>query len=537
MRPFQEFRVWIRRAPASERVGAGVAAVIVVALLAYLLVPGSDRTSTDVTAAAGAGGAETGGQPETGAGEPVTPGVNPVPAANGPRSGGPAVPIPAAANANTGGGGAGPGGATPGAANSSGGSGQPTATSTPSARRCVSPPGSAPGVSATEIKVAVMRIDIAGPAANAAFDIPSTDEQKRIFDAVIDGVNAEGGIACRKVVAQYFAVNPADQNDQQSKCLEATQAQPFVVIDPGAYSFTSPMCFAQRRVPYFGGFLLTTREAQQGYPYLFNLANYDHLYRDTILGLRARGAFDPAKGFKKLGFFYRNCRPELISQQLATLHQAGVPDEQIVTYDFGCPTAFTSPADLAQAVLKFQSNGVTHVTSVYGYGDLANFTNVAEQQGFRPQYLLADDGILAISYGTLRPNPSNIANALAVTATRNGEERTPGMSPTAATQKCDAIFKAHGLPPSYRQHQLAGNACNELWMIKAAAERAPAIRADALAPGLQAAKSVEFSYPSAPNDFTGRGVTTGGQFWRVTQYFSSCSCWRVIDATFRRTHP
>ena len=174
---------------------------------------------------------------------------------------------------------------------------------------------------------------------------------------------------------------------------------------------------------------------------------------------------------------------------------------------------------------------------MYAYGDLANFTNIAQQQGFKPQYLLADDGIIAISYGNLRPNPANVANALAVTAGRYAEERTPGLQPTAGTAACDAIFKAHGLKPTWQADPEAGNGCNELWMIKAAAEHAPVLSNETLAVGLQRARSIDFSYPNGPNDFGGPRVTIGGQFWRVTQYVPDCSCWRVIDPTFHPNHP
>ena len=72
-------------------------------------------------------------------------------------------------------------------------------------------------------------------------------------------------------------------------------------------------------------------------------------------------------------------------------------------------------------------------------------------------------------------------------------------------------------------------------MLKAAAEHAPTVRSDALADGLRHAKSIDFSYPSGPNDFSAPGVTTGGQYWRVTQFFTSCDCWRIIDPNFRRS--
>src|SRR2546421_678499 len=55
MRPFQEFRFWARRAPLSERVGAGLAALIVVGLVAWLLVPDRHDTSTNVSANGGNG--------------------------------------------------------------------------------------------------------------------------------------------------------------------------------------------------------------------------------------------------------------------------------------------------------------------------------------------------------------------------------------------------------------------------------------------------------------------------------------------------
>lgn len=50
---------------------------------------------------------------------------------------------------------------------------------------------------------------------------------------------------------------------------------------------------------------------------------------------------------------------------------------------------------------------------------------------------------------------------------------------------------------------------------------------------------MDFTYPDGPNDFasnrfTGSKVTYGDEFWRADQFLPSCSCWRVVDATF---HP
>jgi hypothetical protein len=109
------------------------------------------------------------------------------------------------------------------------------------------------------------------------------------------------------------------------------------------------------------------------------------------------------------------------------------------------------------------------------------------------------------------------------------------MRPTPATVRCDAILRKAGIAPTYQS--MAGLACDELWMLKAAIEHAPAVRPDALAAGLQRARSVDFAYPGGPNDFSRPGTTTGGQFWRVAQFEPSCRCWRVIDPTFRPSYP
>src|SRR5206468_7365017 len=86
VRPSQEFRFWLRRAPTGERVAAGVATLIAVALLAWLLVPGSGGGATNLAASGGAGASSAEGSgPGEGAGVPVAQGTGA--AASGPGAG------------------------------------------------------------------------------------------------------------------------------------------------------------------------------------------------------------------------------------------------------------------------------------------------------------------------------------------------------------------------------------------------------------------------------------------------------------------
>ena len=515
MTPVQEFRLWARRAPTGERVAAGVAAATVIALLAWLLAPGGASSATRVSSAGSTG--SNGGVPGSEAG------------------------------AFSAGGAVGAGGAASqqGAAAAAQGAGGPNARSATAAgatsaagRRCSSPPGSTQGVTATQIKVAVAVTNIVGPAANSIFGIPSADEQHAAYQAVIDDVNKHGGVACRQLAPTFYVVTPADTASEQQVCLTIAQSGAFATFDTGSLSVAPgvPGCFAQHQVAFFSAIALEEGTIRQFFPYLFAMGSYQELYHSAAYALQARGAFDPASGFKKLGYIYHDCFKEAVDGYRGWLRDAGVPDAQVVTYDVGCASGFASPSDIQQAILKFQREGVTHLTEAQFTGDFATFTNVAQQQGFHPKYVIPDDAIMATSYGSSRPNADNIDGATAITITAGGEEHTPGIPPSPGTARCDTILKPLGIQTVRQVNSDAlGDACDLIWMFQAALEHAPSLQPAALPTGLQRAGSVEFSYPQGPNDFGGGpGVTFAGQFWRPTQFSKGCACWHLLDPSFHR---
>ena len=529
MTPFQEFRLWARRAPTGERTAAAVAAVLALALFAWLLVPsGSDETELATFDAAsgsttGSGGTGTAGRSGTSAGGSGAEGID-VDASG--------VAIGGVGGTPTTGGGAGGGG---GGGGGDGGDGQPVEGEAPAAAegpQCPPAPGGVRGVSDGHIKIAGILTDIAGPAANNLFGIPAADAQRAMFDATLTAINAEGGIACREVDLQLFRGNPADREGLQRLCLEIVESGAFAVIDTGAYAaFPQKQCFAQNGVPYYGGYFLEREERDTFFPFLFNLQLLDTLHRDTALGLKELGFF--GQGFQKLGVLHQSCSAALVRNMNQALADAGIGGDEIVRYDLGCPSTFSSPADLSQAVLTFQRSGVTHVSIFDSVGDIANFTRLAEQQRFRPRYGLPDEALISISYGNQPPDPNQLDNAIAITSARNGEERTPGVQPSEGSQRCSAIYQAAGLPPVWEQPSLAGNMCNQWWMLRAAADHAPALQPDALAAGLQRAGSIETSYPTGPMDWSAQGSTTGGQFWRAAKFEAGCRCWKLVAPEFK----
>ena len=525
MTPFQEFRLWLRRAPGGERLAAGIASSLVLAVLVWVLVPTSNPADTLTafpTTEPTTGSGTTGSAPTGGASTTGTSG-----ATSGTTTG--TAPLGTTGTST---------GSTPGSTGTVNGTTGTvvgtTGTTTGGGKTC--PSGSGNGLTASRIKVAITLTEIFGPTANEAFGIQTVAQQQANYTAAIEEQNARGGVACRQIVPQYFKGNPADRNGLGRLCADIVATKPFAVLDGGVYAqFSEVSCFALNKVPYFGTYLLARNLQQKYYPYLFNFNLLDSLYRDTVFALKDRGFFSSANGFKKIGFVYQSCNTSVAEGVKSALSQAGVTS--IDTFDLGCPAALTPAPVLQQAVLQFKRAGVTHVTTASMIGDFAGFTNAAQQQDFHPKYGLGDDSLVPLTYGHQAPNLDNIAGAVAITASRDGEETTPGTKPTAGTLRCNAAFKRKGIGTTYSQPTGAGNACDVVWMFAAAVDHAPALRGEALAAGLRAARSVEFSYPQGPTDFTQRGSTYGGQYWRPLGFeLSPCKCWKVLDRTFKRTY-
>ena len=508
MSPFQEFRLWVRRAPGSERIAASLGAIIAVALLVWLLVPGDDNSSSLVDAGSTPAGATSGG---TGAGDATGAGVG-------------------TGTVTTLAGSTGVGSSTGGSSATGGtqtGSGAQTAAA---GDGC--PTGSATGVSGTTVKLAFGLTSIQGPVANGIFGIATPAQQQAGFQAVVDGVNAEGGIGCKKIVPSYVEINPVNQEELQTKCREIADSGVFAFLDSGSYTtYPAVECFGQRKLPYFGGYFANVDRLTRNYPYLFNLNLLDTTYRNALLVFKQQGTFDAANGFKKLGFLYRNCDGPLVAATKSTLKDVVGSWSD---YSVGCPTVLALESDLQQAILQFRRDGVTHVFTLGMLGDMSAFTRDANGQGYKPKYTIADDGLVSISYGSQAPDPNNFADAVAVTTNRGGEELTPGMTPTPGTQHCDKYLTAAKLQPSWKLPYAFGNMCNQVWMLKAAVENAGVWKQDALAAGLQKQKSIDFSYPQGPTDFAAvPKTTTGGQFYRIAQFYADCKCWKLTQRDFQ----
>ena len=371
MRPFQQFRLWARRAPIGERGLAAVIATIVLAGLVALAVSPADEEDTAATDVLAGVGAEAVGPEGTPGSEPGADAVGPATDAGTAR----APSATAAAGASRGPVPAGTAGAGAGASGA-----------------CVSPPGSDQGITDKEVRIALMLVELVGATGNETVNVPPKEQQKADYDAMVDEINKTGGVACRKLTPLYFTINPLDQAQLRQTCLNVAEAKVFYANDLGGYAAFPAVadCYIEHQIPFYEGNFIPQAQLERAYPYMFAAGTQDNVYFNAAFALKDLGFFDPAKGFKKLGYFYQDCIPEHPQKYLKWLQQAsGLSSSQIVTYNFGCPVQlYASPGDIAQAVLRFQQAGVTHVTHVRGEGDWYNFTRAAAAAGLPAQVRL-----------------------------------------------------------------------------------------------------------------------------------------------------
>jgi hypothetical protein len=256
--------------------------------------------------------------------------------------------------------------------------------------------------------------------------------------------------------------------------------------------------------------------------------------------MNQRGWFSAAAGFKKLGLLMDDCSHEVNQATLDALASIGIAKSQISIAEFACPSGgFASPGDMEAAVLQHVRDRVTNVIPIIGGGSFKEYSAAAQRQGFKPKYTSTDyDGFEVTATGGTGPDVDNFDGTISVTNTKVGAN-TSGLPADAPTQRCIDIFAKHGLsrdliyPASASSYPGGGGACSAFLTFAAAADKDPGLTRAGLVTGLDALGTVPLAYLDGDAVFNQPGKVTGGDFWRVVQFSKACTCWKVLDPTFR----
>lgn len=517
MTPFLQLRLWLRQAPAVERVLGCGAAGLAAALLLWVVIP------PGLAGPSGAGGptalgtstdaSGTTGPAQGAAGQAVTP--QPVGGQGG------------RAPANATGGLIGPG--TTGSVTGTASGAVVVGPSAPTARGKTCQPGSGPGVSATTITIGAVLVDL-GPVGDA-IALPSYDEQVRAFNALLAYYNKAGAAGCRRFVGRYYHDNPLDAASEHAVCLQLVQDKVFAVLANLA-NVTENTCIAQQKIPNIWYLSPYTPYVKKYRPYILSFApDEDRILKDYVFGAQQQGWF---AGMKKLGVTEESCLPEKNSTLLSDLAQVGIPASKVSVFSYGCASSGQYPPSAQQqAVLQFERDGVTHVMTS-AYSQYGAFSSAADAQQFHPKYAIFQDGQMSVAEHATNPPSQGFDGALGITSDQLGANNAPGAPLTPETTTCAKILVAAGLRPPTTT-PLFGADCDLVEMLAAAVPRMPSVTRENLAVGAAMIGKYDFSFLAGPSDFHDPAMPTGGQFWRPTHYDVSCPCWRITSPTWRKS--
>jgi hypothetical protein len=516
MKPFQEFRLWTRQGPTSERVFVAVATFLVFGLLVWALVPSG--TSSSATAIGPTTGSASGRTSVTTATSVTT---TTIAQGAAPSAGiGSAAPVTGSSTgASPIGTAVAPTGSHAAAAPSA------TATTAPASSNCLA--GTTTGVTSSQVKIGVIVVDLG--ALNSLIGVPTAQNMEDMYNAVFNLYNGFGGVQCRKIVPVYYSDNVLSATGEQATCLQIQQDGDFAVIN-NLYNPQEFNCLPQESVPNLFYTSPQTPAMQQFYPYvLSSTPDYDRMIKDYVFGAQQLGLLSG----QKIGIIEQSCYPELNTAIASDLSSIGMSIAS--TFSYGCDTSSASldnPLQDMSAVQQFQSAGVTTVMET-ARGVINDFANAAQGQNYDPKYIMMNDQSMALIADTSGSIPASFNGAIAITTDQEGETNTPGYQPNAATTECDTLAKAAGVAPADDQHQLAGqldgDACAQVAVLVAAMQHMTTLAGSALAGGLASAGPLSLSYPAGPMDVTNAQDPTGGQQWRPAEWYSSCTCWKVTN--------
>lgn len=400
-----------------------------------------------------------------------------------------------------------------------------------------------PGFSADEIKIGIELLDENSSAAAGSIGAKTTDTgpTKRYAEAFIGYINANGGIAGRKVVPVFHTTNllvGTWDGQAQSACAAFAEDDTVFAVVSAFYELSDvlPRCLAAKGIPEtLNGRAVRDREQLAelaDYIYMPSRMSADRWAVLTVDGLAAQGYF--AEG--RLGLIRFDTAPlnraveGRMKPRLAQLGIEVAADESISPPN-GLQEFGSSGGEIANAILRLRQAGVDHVIPVDDHGILSFLLMPeADSQGYRPRYgLSTNDQPYVLE--------ENVPDAQLVGAIGVGWAPSDDMSfandkldrPAAAL--CGEILRSAGVSnfPSRIAWSNALNYCDSLLFLAAALNGAPELTPVGLRMGVGALGA---TYASAITFATAFDVDRhdGAAGARYFAYAESCLCFRYTSA-------
>jgi ABC-type branched-subunit amino acid transport system substrate-binding protein len=394
------------------------------------------------------------------------------------------------------------------------------------------------GVTATTVTIGVVVLKNGDKYANSFGFAISYGDAEREFKALVDDVNARGGVAGRRVttVIAYYDVGGAAIDKealQASLCSQFTQDHKvFAVLMPYNPLQSFVDCLAKHKTLLLNGSAASTDDLRlrqvAGWLYQPSIPSYSGYPRQLVRALSAHGFFTgptPKAGILVLDL------PDMVRaaerDMKPAIEAAGVKVAEVTRIS----TSTSANSDISGAVLKYRSEGITHVFFVQAAGGLPlYFMQGAEQQQYFPRYGLST--FEAPGYFLEGNVPaSQLRNARGIGWAPFFDVKPTQLATRPAERRCFDIISRAGETNANRGSNLSATpVCDLVWVFAAAAAAAGnQLDVSTWRRGLVSLGKGYESPVALSSDFS-RGRPYANSGYRSLAFNTECSCFRYDGA-------
>jgi hypothetical protein len=400
-----------------------------------------------------------------------------------------------------------------------------------------------PGVTADEIVVGIA-INDDRDAANSNLlgtEGMTQGDTERYYNIMREEINETGGIAGREMRYSVFRFSTTNTNSsqlEQAGCAHWTQDdRAFTATLSTSENFLSCAQNNQLATTFSG---LTTSDDRIFAKYPRHMEHsamsLTRQMANLADGLAGEKYFD--KGYK-LGVitFDHPSFARAINGSLApglARHGHEIDEIQWVSYLENTNDLGRLTAEVQSAILRFKSEGITHVLIVDEKGVLTLLTTTAaENQNYRPRYgLTSQNGPTVIAAQIPR---GQFNRAAGIGWFPQLDVPADELPPNRARDRCLAIFKRHGAEPANANNAgVMVGICERINFVKASVEAGlPDITVDSFARG---AESLGGTFPSMlglGHNLFGPGRHAGAAYYRRLAYDAECNCFHYTSKPIR----
>ncbi len=332
-----------------------------------------------------------------------------------------------------------------------------------------------PGVTNNSITIGVTYVDLAS-VAQFIHGLNQGNFQA-VYQALINNINAHGGIDGRTLKADYEPINPIGSASPSSACTQLTEDDDVFAV-MGFFQSTDPACYVTLHdTPVIGGAMTTQLLAAAKAPWFSTQPIENQLEPDVIAAAAEDGVF---KGKKVAVFSQSDAPPGLVSSVIAALKKHGVTPVATAEVDANTSDTEATIQQISDVVTqKFESAGANVVVAVGNAGE--SWPNATTSGTYHPQLVATSDSALGGYTGTASATSPALTNAITgYTEPLSVGSKAVGWA-DPALQKCVQVAKAAGQPaPSPvdnstnadQQYVSVVTACQDLALFTAIARRA-----------------------------------------------------------------